>query len=203
MRVTKPRTQRKRLFQSSPHLYSRYFSAALSPDLKLRHNTNAYPLRRGDTVRVMRGDRKGFEGKITKVNRQKRRIFIEGVTREKVDGTAIQIPIHPSKVVITNLNLDDKLRREMLKQRKSPTIAEKKAEPKTKLTKQPPKESKLKRKGEETRVKKTKQKPPRPPPKRRKKGEEAKEATHPTRARARTRSKRVKKAETGQTTKES
>lgn len=203
MRATKPRTQRKRLFQSSPHLYSRYFSAALSPDLKLRHSTNAYPLRRGDTVRVMRGDRKGFEGKITKVNRRKRRIFIEGVTREKVDGTAIQIPIHPSKVVITNLNLDDKLRRETIKQRKSPAIVEKKAEPKTKLTKQPPEEPKRKRRGKETRVKTTKRKQPKSPPKRRKKGEEMKEATHTTRARTRTRSERVKKAETGQTTKES
>jgi ribosomal protein L24 len=42
-------------------------------------------------------------------------LFVEGITREKVDGTAIQVPIHPSKVMITNLNLDDKRRRESLK----------------------------------------------------------------------------------------
>ena len=200
VRVTKPRTQRKRLFQSSPHTYSRYFSAALSPDLKLKHNTNAYPLRKGDTVRVTRGDRKGFEGKITQVNRRKRRIFIEGVTREKVDGSAIQIPVHPSKVVITNLNLDDKLRRETLKQRKRPSIIEKKAEPTTKLVKQPHGEPKRKKKGEEKRVKKTKRKQSRPPPKRRKKGEETKKVTPP---RTRARSKRTKKTGTDQTTKES
>lgn len=199
MRVTKPRTQRKRLFQSSPHTYSRYFSAALSPDLKLKHNTNAYPLRKGDTVRVTRGDRKGFEGKITNVNRRKRRIFIEGVTREKVDGSAIQIPVHPSKVVITNLNLDDKLRRETLKQRKSPRIIEK-TEPETKLVKQPHGEPKRKKKGEGKRVKKTKRKQSGPHLKKRKKGEETKKVTPP---RVRARSKRVKKTGTDQTTKES
>lgn len=200
VRVTKPSTQRKRLFQSSPHVYSRYFSAALSPDLKREHNTNAYPLRRGDTVRVTRGDHKGFEGKITKVNRRKRRIFIEGVTREKVDGSAIQIPVHPSKVIITNLNLDDKLRREMLKQRKRPSIVEKKAEPTPEPIEKPHEEPKRKKKGEEKRVKKTKRKQSRPPPTRRKKREETKKVTHP---RARARSKRVKKTGTDKMTKES
>jgi large subunit ribosomal protein L24 len=63
----------------------------------------------------MRGDKKGVEGKVTGVDRNRYRLFVEGITREKVDGTAIQVPIHPSKVMITNLNLDDKQRRESLK----------------------------------------------------------------------------------------
>ena len=45
------------------------------------------------------------------------RIYIEGVTREKVDGTRVFIPIHPSKVIITKLNLDDKRRVEALERR--------------------------------------------------------------------------------------
>jgi len=65
----------------------------------------------------MRGDRKGLEGKVTQVNRENYRLFIEGVTREKVDGTTIPVPIHPSKVMIVNLNLDDKWRREILKRK--------------------------------------------------------------------------------------
>jgi large subunit ribosomal protein L24 len=63
----------------------------------------------------MRGDKKGVEGKVTRVDRSRYRLFVEGITREKVDGTAIQVPIHPSKVMITSLNLDDKRRRESLK----------------------------------------------------------------------------------------
>lgn len=117
MQITKPRTQRKKLFQAPAHVRYKHFAAPLSPDLKRKHGTNAVPVRSGDSVRVMRGDRKGFEGKITRVDRQKYRIFVEGVTREKVDGSSIQIPIHPSKVMITNLSLDDKWRSEALKRK--------------------------------------------------------------------------------------
>jgi len=70
-----------------------------------------------DTVKITRGDRKGFEGKVSRVDRKKYRIFVEGVTREKVDGTTTLIPIHPSKVMITRLNLDDKWRRKMLERK--------------------------------------------------------------------------------------
>jgi large subunit ribosomal protein L24 len=65
----------------------------------------------------MRGDFKGFEGKVSRVDRRKYRLFVEGVTREKVDGSTVLIPIHPSKVMITHLNLDDKWRKEILKRK--------------------------------------------------------------------------------------
>ena len=117
MKTTKPTKQRKRLHQAPPHKRHKSFSAPLSPKLKKSHNTNSIPVRTGDSVKLMRGDRKGFEGKVARVDRTKYRIFVEGVTREKVDGTTMPIPIHPSKVMITSLNLDDKWRRKMLKRK--------------------------------------------------------------------------------------
>jgi ribosomal protein L24 len=66
----------------------------------------------------MRGDNKGFAGKITRVDRGKYRIYVEGLTREKVDGTAIFVPVHPSKVMITNLTLDDKWRKKIIQRKK-------------------------------------------------------------------------------------
>ncbi|MFB0502074.1 MAG: 50S ribosomal protein L24 [Candidatus Bathyarchaeia archaeon] len=117
MKTTRPRKQRKKLYQAPLHKRYRRFSASLSPDLKSSHNTNSIPVRTGDTVRVMRGDYKGFEGKVTSVDRKEYRIFVEGATREKVDGSTAFIPIHPSKVMITRLNLDDKWRREILKRK--------------------------------------------------------------------------------------
>lgn len=115
MKTVQPRKQHKMLYNMPAHRRIRLFSACLSPSLKATHHVNAVPVRTGDTVRIMRGDKKGTEGKIARVDRGKIRIFVEGVTREKVDGTAIQFPIHPSKVMITNLNLDDKWRAESLK----------------------------------------------------------------------------------------
>ena len=117
MKTTNPRKQRKQLYNAPLHKRYKMFSAPLSPELKKSHGINAIPVRKGDTVKIMRGERKGFEGKVAGVDRTKYRISIEGVTREKVDGTATTVPIHPSKVMITNLNLDDKWRRETLKRK--------------------------------------------------------------------------------------
>lgn len=115
MKTIQPRKQHKMLYNMPAHRRVRLFSASLSPSLKATHHVNAVPVRTGDTVRILRGDKKGTEGKIARVDRRKTRIFVEGVTREKVDGTAVQVPIHPSKVMITNLNLGDKWRAESLK----------------------------------------------------------------------------------------
>jgi large subunit ribosomal protein L24 len=128
MKTTKPRKQRKRLHQAPLHKRYKRFSAPLSPKLKDSHNTNSVPVRTGDTVQIIAGDRKGFEGKVTGVDRGKYRVFVEGVTKEKVDGTPVPIPLHPSKVMITQLNLDDKWRREILKRKGAGEKAEKVSE---------------------------------------------------------------------------
>lgn len=117
LKVTKPSKQRKMLFQAPLHKRYKLFSAPLSDELIKSHGVDSLPVRTGDSVRILRGDRKGLEGKVIGVDRKNYRIFVEGVTREKVDGTAIQIPIHPSKVIITSLNLDDKWRREIIKRK--------------------------------------------------------------------------------------
>jgi large subunit ribosomal protein L24 len=132
LRTTQPRKQRKLLYQAPSHVRHKSLSAPLSPSLKTSHKVNSIPVRRGDTVRVIRGDRKGTDGKVTRVDQKTYRIFIEGITREKVDGTATPIPIHPSKVMITGLNLDDKWRRESLKAEAVAEKAEKVEKPEEK-----------------------------------------------------------------------
>lgn len=118
VQAAKPSKQRKRLFQAPDHLRYKHFAALLSPELRKTYGTKSLPVRSGDTVRVMRGDRKGFEGKVTRVGRKNYRIYIEGLTREKVDGTTIFVSVHPSKVMLTKLNLDDKWRKKILERRK-------------------------------------------------------------------------------------
>jgi len=105
------------LFQAPDHIRHKHFAAPLSPELRASRRVRALPVRSGDAVRIMRGDRKGFEGKVTRIDRKKYRIYVEGLTREKVDGTTISVPIHPSKVMITNLNLEDKWRKQFWKEK--------------------------------------------------------------------------------------
>ena len=119
-RVKNPRKQRKRLFNSPAHIRHKLMSAPLSKELASSRGVRTMPVRKGDTVRIMRGDNKGFEGKVSRVALKEFRIYMEGLTREKVDGTNIFLPIHPSKVQIRNLNLDDKWRKDILT-RKKPT----------------------------------------------------------------------------------
>ncbi|PMB74618.1 50S ribosomal protein L24 [Candidatus Bathyarchaeota archaeon] len=116
--TSKPSKQRKMIFQAPNHLRQKLFAAPLSPELRATHRVKSLSVRSGDTVRIIRGDHKGFEGKVTRVDRNKYRIYVEGLTREKVDGTTIFVPIHPSKVMITKLNLDDKWRKKILERKK-------------------------------------------------------------------------------------
>jgi large subunit ribosomal protein L24 len=100
-------------------------SAPLSPELMKSRGIKSIPVRKGDTVRVVRGDRKGFEGKISRIDLKNYRLYIEGLTREKVDGTTIFISLHPSKVVIKNLNLDDRWRKRVVERRQQQVTKEK------------------------------------------------------------------------------
>src|SRR4030067_382796 len=115
-RVKKPGKQQKRMYNAPAHLRHKFMAAPLSAELISSKGVKALPVRKGDTVRIMRGDHKGFEGKVSRVDLKRYRIFIEGLTREKVDGTNIFVSVHPSKVILKNLQkrsqqLDQRQRR--------------------------------------------------------------------------------------------
>ena len=132
-RVKNPGKQRKALFNAPAHIRHKLMAASLSSELAASKGAKTIPVRKGDTVRILRGDNKGFEGKVSRVDLKAYRIYLEGLTREKVDGTNIFLAVHPSKVQIRNLNLDDKWRKDILERKKAP---EKKAEkPKAKPVK--------------------------------------------------------------------
>ena len=52
-----------------------------------------------------------------RVNKKKYQIFIDGINRDKADGTSISVPIHPSKVEVIKLALDDKWWNKILERR--------------------------------------------------------------------------------------
>ena len=91
------------------------FGAALSKELREKYPHKAVKPVKGDTVRIVRGGYEGIEGKITGVDHKLGKLFVEGVTREKQAGGKISpFPVDSSKVVITSLNTEDKLRRARL-----------------------------------------------------------------------------------------
>lgn len=118
----KPTTIRKRmLYTASKHLLSKQLGSHLSKDLKDKHHCKSMRVVEGDSVKVLRGEFKGIEGKVTKVSTERRGIAIEGIKREKLKGGNVDIYIHPSNVVITSLNLEDKWRQNRLEGQKTKT----------------------------------------------------------------------------------
>jgi large subunit ribosomal protein L24 len=118
----KPSTARNRmLYMASLHLASKQLSAPLSKELQEKYPQNSARVIEGDTVKVMRGEFKGIEGKVTAVSTEKRGVAIEGIKREKLKGGSVDIYIHSSNVMIIALNLEDKWRQSRLEGQKPKT----------------------------------------------------------------------------------
>ncbi len=113
----KPRKQRKALYTMPHHLRHKLLTAPLSRELRERYGFRNLPVRTGDRVRVMRGDYKGIEGKVIRVDRERGRVYIDTVTRKKVDGSTVNVPIHASKVMIVELDLSDRWRKRIIERK--------------------------------------------------------------------------------------
>jgi len=113
----KPRKQRKFLYEAPLHLRRKMISAHLSKELRGKYKTRSLPLRKGDEVEIMRGEFKKRKGKVLRIDTKNYKVYIEGITRKRTDGTERLVPIHPSNLKIINLNLEDKRRVEILERR--------------------------------------------------------------------------------------
>ncbi|CAN6482842.1 unnamed protein product [Victoria cruziana] len=124
-RVTSSRRKCRKAHFTAPSSVRRILmSAPLSPELRNKYNVRSVPVRKDDEVQVVRGTFKGREGKIVQVYRRKWVIHIERITREKVNGTTVNVGIHPSKVMVTKLKLD-KDRKALLERKGKGRAAEK------------------------------------------------------------------------------
>ncbi len=143
----KPTTIRNRMiYQATAVVKSRQLASHLSAELRKKYTKRSIRVIEGDTIRVLRGEFRGVTGKVTKVSSQKNGVSIEGVKKEKLKGGNLDVFIHPSNLIITDLNTEDKWRQNKLEGKKRPVRdAKPKAIPaKSTETKKPAKESKPK-----------------------------------------------------------
>jgi large subunit ribosomal protein L24 len=106
----KPRKQRKARAKAPLHIAGHMMHSPLSKDLRKKHGHRSVRIRTGDTVKVMRGQFSGKEGKVEKVDMKHRRLIVDKLEISKKDGSKTRYPIDPSKVMILELNTDDKKR---------------------------------------------------------------------------------------------
>src|ERR671933_2102327 len=97
------------------HIRDKSICSTLTEDLREQYRRRSIRVIKGDTVRVMRGEYTGIEGKVEKVNTIRGTLSIEGVQREKVRGGNVKVQIHSSKVRVSGLNLDDKYRQDRVR----------------------------------------------------------------------------------------
>ena len=106
--------QRKYRFNAPLHIKQKLASSHLSRELRNKYKKRSIALRKGDRVKVIHGNFKKHEGKVERIDLGRSRAFVSGIEYTKKDGTKKMIPINPSNLMITELNMDDKLRQKIL-----------------------------------------------------------------------------------------
>jgi large subunit ribosomal protein L24 len=96
------------------HMTERMLRSPLSRPLREKYGRRNVRVIAGDTIKVMRGEYSGIEGKVEKVNMKRGSLAIEGIQREKVRGGNVKVEINSTNVVVTDLDLDDKLRQALI-----------------------------------------------------------------------------------------
>ena len=125
MKTKQPRKQRLARYNAPLHRRRVEMSAPIDNALRLKQEANnvfyprSMPVRVGDTVIIVRGEGRVKSGeqkghKISKIDRRKRKLYLENHTYFKSDGTELQRPIDPSNVVIINPDWTDLKRRKIL-----------------------------------------------------------------------------------------
>ena len=108
MKPTKMRN--KMIYQATFQTRSKQLGSALSKDLHKKYGKRSVRVVEGDSVTILRGEFKGVDGKVSKVDTAKNSVAIEGVKKEKTKGDKFDVYIHTSNLVITSLNTEDKWR---------------------------------------------------------------------------------------------
>jgi large subunit ribosomal protein L24 len=103
------RKQRKYRANAPLHIKQKFMSGNLSKELRKKLGRRSLEVRKGDTVKLMRGKFSGRQGKINNVQLKRTRISIEGIQRQKKDGTKVNVWFNPSKIQIIEI-VDDKYR---------------------------------------------------------------------------------------------
>ena len=112
----------RQIYYATHQTASAQLSSELSNDLKKKYGKRSIRVLEGDTVKVIRGEFSGVDGKVTKVSLIKNGINIEGVKKDRVKGDKFDVYIHTTNIVITGINTDDKWRMNRLEGKKPRSV---------------------------------------------------------------------------------
>jgi large subunit ribosomal protein L24 len=102
--------QRKYRLNSPLHAKREFVSVSLAPELRKRYGTRNITLRKGDTVKVLKGDFRSLIGKVNSIDIRRTEVYVDGAERVRKDGTKSFFPLEPSCLLITEVYVEDKMR---------------------------------------------------------------------------------------------
>ncbi len=103
VRSVQPRKQRKYIYNAPLHIKRKFLNVHLSLTLREKYHMRSLQLRKGDKVKIMRGDYKGNEATVERISIVRLRVYLSGLTYNKKDGTRVSIPFRPSNLMIIEL----------------------------------------------------------------------------------------------------
>jgi large subunit ribosomal protein L24 len=114
---TQTRKQRKYAYNAPLHIKQKMVSSHLSPELRKKHGFRNVQVKKGDKVRVMKGQYSKKEAKVDRIDLKRERVYLTGVEVVKKDGTKLPLTFIASNLMIIELNLADKKRKQKLEQK--------------------------------------------------------------------------------------
>ena len=104
-------------FNAPLHIRQKFVHVHLSKELREKYKKRNIGLKKGDKVKILRGQFKKHVGNVEKIDLKICKAIISGVEVNKKDGSKTNYPINVSNLMITELNLDDKKRKEILERK--------------------------------------------------------------------------------------
>jgi len=117
------KVRNRQIYRAVNNVRNKQIGAALSKQLRQKYHRRSIRIVNGDTVKILRGEYKGIDGKVTKISLEKNSVAVEGVQREKLKGGKIDLYIHSTNTVITSLNTEDSWRIKKLEHKSSTPTA--------------------------------------------------------------------------------
>jgi large subunit ribosomal protein L24 len=105
-----PRKQRKYRHNAPLHLINKFLSVNLSKELRQKNKKRSITIRKGDKIKVMRGQYKSQTGTVERVSVKFQKVYVTGIDQVRKDGTKRLIPFEPSNLQIVQLDTSDKKR---------------------------------------------------------------------------------------------
>lgn len=109
------RKQRKYRHNAPLHVKSKFLNVHLDAALRKKYGKRSLRVRKGDTVKVVRGQYKGKTGVVDRVDSQYTKVYVASIEQFKKDGSKSKVPLQPSNLMITDIVTSDKKRMEKLK----------------------------------------------------------------------------------------